>query len=132
MSETRIYHPFTLWEDYKAGFYDNISGVNKEYLMNKSIEMFKSAKLTRLYMMRVIDEWKYSCEHNLTNPAMNRIAYIGQGACCIYANVPSTITMEAWSKLTKEVQNRSNQIAKEVIKYWVQNNKYIQLCLRLD
>ena len=39
-----------------------------------------SEDLTRENMMRVISEWKYSCEHNLTNESLNRIAYIGQAA----------------------------------------------------
>ena len=31
------------------------------------------------------------------------IAYLGQGACCLYAEVPSTVTMEAWNLLDKEI-----------------------------
>ena len=36
----RIYHPYWLWEDHKAGFYENCSGENKELLILKGIEMF--------------------------------------------------------------------------------------------
>lgn len=128
----RIYHPYWLWEDHKNGFYDNISGEKKKFLLQKSIEMFNNEKLTKEYMNRVILEWTYSCEHNLTNDSLNKIAYIGQSACCIYAGVPSTITMEAWSFLSEEVKKRSDKIAFEVIKNWESNNKYIQLCLKLD
>lgn len=128
----RIYHPYWLWEDYKAGFYDNVSGEQKKILLLKVVEMFNSKQLTKQNMLRVINEWTYSCEHNLTNDSLNKIAYIGQGACCLYAGVPSTITMEAWSLLTNEVKERSNKIALEVINEWENNNKYIQLCLKLD
>lgn len=128
----RIYHPYWLWEDYKAGFYDNLSGSEKQNKIDKVIEMFNSKELTETYMDRVITEWKYSCEHNLTNESMNKIAYIGQAACCLYDNIPSTITMEAWSLLSKEVKERSNDIAEQILNTWINNNKKIQLCLNLD
>lgn len=69
-------------------------------------------------MTRVCSEWVFSCEHNLTNSSMNKIAYIGQAACCLYAGVPSTITMEAWSLLDKSVQDKANEIAERVLKKW--------------
>lgn len=128
----RIYHPYWKWEDHKAKFYDNCSGTIKEELIKKGIEMFNSEKLTRENMFFVVDNWKYSCEHNLSNPSINKIAYIGQGACCVYASIPSTVTMELWNKLTKEVQERANEIAKEAIERWNNQNKFIQLCLNID
>ena len=131
VEKNRIYHPWNLWEDYKAGFYDNCSGEEKKQKIDKVIEMFSSAELTEKYMRRVITEWKYSCEHNLTNSSMNKIAYLGQGACCLYASIPSTVTMEAWSKLTKEVQDRSNSIAEKILTEWNNRNKNLQLCLNI-
>jgi hypothetical protein len=128
----RIYHPYWLWEDYEAGFYENCSGEQKQVYIEKIIEMFNSEKLTLESMFSVVDNWKYSCEHNLTNNSMNGIAYIGQGACCIYCGAPSTITMECWSKLTKEVQERANKNALQAIERWKENNKFIQLCLNID
>jgi hypothetical protein len=131
VSTKRIFHPYTMWEDYKAGFYDNCSGDKKTEVLQRSIDMFNSMDLTKKNMNLVIETWKYSCEQNLTNPSMNKIAYIGQGACCIYGGVPATITMEAWSHLTDEVKDRSNELAKEVITKWNNNNKKIQLCLNI-
>ena len=128
----RIYHPYWLWEDYKNGFYDNISGDKKQEFISKVLEMFNSKELTILNMNRVIEEWKYSCEHNLTNESLNRIAYIGQSACCIYAGIPNTITMEAWNLLDEKIKDRSNKIAENILNKWLKNNKYIQLCLNLD
>lgn len=128
----RIYHPYWLWEDYMNGFYDNCSGTVKNNYINKCLEMFNSYDLTKENMFYVVDNWKYSMENNLTNPSMNHIAYIGQSACCNYANIPSTVTMECWSLLSKEIQHQANEIAEESIKRWNDNNKFIQLCLKLD
>lgn len=128
----RIYHPYWLWEDYKFGFYDNCSGETKKQYLKDVVSFFNDPYLTEEYMKRVVDEWIYSCEHNFTNEAMNKIAYLGQSAVCLWKGIPNTVTMEAWSLLTKEVQNRSNEIAKEIINYWINKNKNIQLCLKLD
>lgn len=130
-SNKRVFHPYTLWEDYPSGFYNNCTGADKDVMLARSIEMFNDSALTKKYMSKVIETWKYSCEQNLTNPSMNKIAYIGQGACCLYAGVPSTVTMEAWSHLTDKVKERSNNLAKEVISKWTNDNKKIQLCLNI-
>lgn len=131
VSKNRIYHPYTLWEDYKAGFYDNVSGETKKQMIDTVVDFFCNPILTRNFMMKVVKEWKYSCEHNLTNESMNKVAYIGQSACCIYAGIPSTITMEAWSKVPKENQLQADEIALDVIEYWKKQNKKIQLCLNI-
>jgi hypothetical protein len=114
----RIYHPYTLWEDYKAGFYDNVSGKAKQSKIDKVLEMFNSSKLTEKYMNKVIDEWVYSCEHNLTNESMNKIAYIGQAACCLYAGVPCDLTMRGWKLLSQDIRDRSDKIANKLINKW--------------
>jgi hypothetical protein len=131
-TQSRIYHPYWLWEDYKLGFYDNISGEQKKQMISKVLEMFNSKSKTKEMMFYVVDNWKYSCEHNLTNESLNKIAYIGQAACCVYSNIPNSVTMEAWSLLSDEVKSRSNKIALSAIKRWNENNKLIQLCLNLD
>ena len=123
----RIYHRYEYWEDYKAGFYNNISGVNKDLMINKVVELFSSSELTETYMNKVIEKWKYSCEHNLTNLSLNRIAYLSQSACCIYAGVPSSITMEAWHLVSEENRNNANKIAEKIINNYEKN---LQLCLR--
>lgn len=115
----RIYHHYEKWEDWKCGFYDNCTGEVKEELTKKVVEMFSSEDLTREFMSKVISDWPNSCEHNLTNEAMNKIAYIGQSACCIFGGVPNTVTMEAWSKLPKDVRDRADQIAEETLNTWI-------------
>lgn len=128
----RIYHPYWMWEDYKAGFYNACSGQQKKEKIEKVLEMFNDPVKTKENMMFIINNWKYSCEHNLTNESLNKIAYIGQSACCVYAGVPYTVTMEAWSLLSDKVKHRSDEIAKKAIEQWFKQNKRIQLCLNLD
>jgi hypothetical protein len=119
----RIYHHYNKWEDYKSGFYNNTSAKEKEKYISKVFDLFNNEELTNKYMSKVINEWKCSCEHNLTNLSMNRVAYIGQAACCIYANVPNLITMYAWKFLSDDVRTRSDKIALKKILIWEQNQK---------
>jgi hypothetical protein len=114
----RVYHPYDKWEDYEAGFYNNASASEKSLMIEKVVELFTNPENTRKYMNKVIREWFYSCEQNLSNSAMNKIAYLGQGACCLYAGVPSTVTMEAWSSVPEENQVEANNIAIEVLSKW--------------
>jgi hypothetical protein len=128
----QIFHHYELWEDYKCGFYNNCSGEQKKELIKKVVDIFSNENLTRKYMEKVISEWKYSLEHNLTNPSINKIAYIGQSACAIAFNIPNTITMEAWRYVSIENRNKADKIALESIKKWKESNKEIQLCLNMN
>jgi hypothetical protein len=133
MKIQQIYHPYYLWEDYKCGFYDNISGVNKDNLTKQVVLFFENDNLVQEYMQKVIKQWVNSCEHNLSNLSMNRIAYLGQAASCIYCAAPSLITMNAWSYVNQVSQNKANEIAQTIINKWeVEFIKNKQLCLKLN
>ena len=91
-------------------------------MIEKVVELFSSAELTEHYMSQVISSWPYSCEHNFTNNALNRVAYLGQAACCIYAGIPSSITMEAWAEVPKQCQDIACQIAERLIVSWLKTH----------
>ena len=118
MEIQRVYHPYNLWEDYKHCFYDNCSGEEGKTKKQLAIDLLSNEECLNVYMGRIIKEWFYSCEHNLTNPAMNKIAYIGQAACSLYANIPNTITMDAWGELTDEQKSTADKVALSKLKEW--------------
>jgi len=120
----RVYHKWEMWECYKAGFYNNTQGLDRENKIKLVLGLFQSKTLTIEYMRKAIVLWPYSCNHFLSNINMNRIAYIGQAACCLYGAVPNLITMEAWSLLSIETQTQADNIAKSIIREWEQNKKY--------
>ena len=117
----RLYHNYKLWEDYKSGFYEIIQGPEREIKINHALGLFNSEELTTKFMNKVINEWPYSCDQFLSNIHINRIAYIGQAACCIFKEVPNLVTMEAWNMLSNPIQKRSDSIAFSVLKQWRQN-----------
>lgn len=116
----RIYHRWENWECYPAGFFSEHppEGLTFDDCQNKYKEFLSNTKLFKEYAYRVIDEWKNSCEHNLTNPNMNRIAWMGQSAMCIYSGIPSKFR-GGYFLLTPEQQQNANQTALEVINYWM-------------
>lgn len=118
----RIFHPHEKWECLKAGFYANTfpgktkDECEKEYAQFLSdIDRFKEA------MQSVIIEWKYSCEHYLTNQAMNRIAWMGQSAMCYATGIPA-VFRGGFNLLTSEQQEKADEAALEYLNKWLVEN----------
>lgn len=128
----QVFHPYNVWEDYKHGFYENISGKPKQEMIKKVVDFFSDPNQVEEIMFRVVKEWFYSCEHNLTNNGMNKIAYIGQASLSYLHNVPATITMEAWSSVPKEYQDSSNEIAQRAYNFWLEEYERIILMRSQD
>lgn len=117
----RVFHRYEKWECFNDGFFSN-SIDDKENLKQHVVELFTDPAETEKQMNLVIDKWPHSCEHNLSNPSMNRIAWLGQAACCLYAEVPFKITMEAWSMVPKEFRDIADSIADKTIKKYLSNH----------
>ena len=127
----RVYHRYEYWECFKAGFFKNKSGKEKSELSNKVVELFENAKETEKYMRKVVETWTYSTEHNFTNLALNRVAWLGQAACCIYSGIPYQITMESWRLVSEKSRIEACEIAERIIKEFEQSQSKKQLCLKL-
>ena len=120
----RIYHHWEKWECYKHGFYSIVSNAQKQDYKNLVLSFFDDAKSTEFYMQKVVDNWLYSCEHFLSNVSMNRVAWLGQAACCLCHKVPNLVTMYYWKFLDAETQDIANKIAETIIHQWEQKIKY--------
>ena len=121
----RIYHNHDKWEEVKYNMYGDCENKNKDMLTNKVIHFFNTKYLIEKYMAFVVDNFKYSCEHNFTNPSMNKIAWLGQAAVAVWSNIPEDITRNAWNFLNKETQDRANNLAKNEIERWKSCQKSI-------
>ncbi len=118
----RIFHTFDKWECHKAGFYAS----KKDGMTSDECEMAYAEYLSddarfREGLNGVISEWKHSCEHYLTNKAMNRIAWIGQAAMCYSTGVPSKYC-SGFNLLTQSQQDNANATALEAINEWMRKN----------
>jgi hypothetical protein len=115
----RIFHPYNLWEEVKYGMYDNdFTGLDKDVLIDKAVNLLSSPETLRHYMLRTTEEWPYSSEQNMTAGGRNKQAWLGQAACCLFASVPEDYTKLAWSLLTDEQRTEANKVADEVFAIW--------------
>lgn len=120
--ENRIFHTYEKWECYRAGFYaTTMDGMTKAQC-EESYRVFLS-DIPRFgkALEGVITEWKHSCEHYLTNAAMNRIAWLGQASACYDMGIPSTFR-SGFFLLTEEEQEAANLCALEYLNRWLLAN----------
>jgi hypothetical protein len=121
----RIYHPYWKWEDFENGLYD----LEKEYSEKEECELANKAKSllsnnTEFYniALKVISEWTFAAEQNLTNKNRNRQAWIGQASCCYKYKIPERITKYGWRLLSLDEQKNANKIADKIIIQWEQQH----------
>ena len=74
-------------------------------------------------MRLIIDQWRNSCEHNLTNERMNRTAWMGQAAVCYKYSVPARYR-GGYNLLTDLQKQAADDAALEIINVWMANNNY--------
>jgi hypothetical protein len=122
--ENRIFHTHDKWECYKAGFYaTHKDGMNKKQCEDSYRIFLSDIPRFAAALEKVITEWKHSCEHYLTNAAMNRIAWLGQAALCYDMGIPSTFR-GGFFLLSPEQQESANKCALEYLNKWlVANNR---------
>jgi len=121
--EGRIFHTFDQWECHKAGFYKLTPPPG--YSASQCREMYRDflADLPRFgaALERVTTEWVNSCEHYLTNSAMNRIAWLGQASMCLETGVPSEFRA-GYFLLTEDQQKAADALALEWLNKWLERH----------
>lgn len=120
---TRIYHPWDVWEDYKHNFYGGVKNFRKEKTLEKYAALLQDLKAFEQALIVITDTWKYSCEHNLSNESMNRIAYLGQAAMALVFNVPHNVCMGGFNLLTAEEQKAADAMAQKYLDIWIRRQE---------
>lgn len=118
----RVFHTFEKWECHKEGFYNS----TKDGMKKAECEQFYADFLSDLdrfdkALNGVITGWKNSCEHYLTNSALNRITWLGQAAVCYESGIPSTFC-GGFNLLTEKQQQEANLKALEYLNKWLVSN----------
>jgi hypothetical protein len=120
--ENRIFHTYDKWECFKAGFYNTtkegytqFQGEREYYLLLSDEDTFRNA------LQGVITEWKYSCEHYLTNKSMNRIAWLGQASLSYAKGIPA-VYRGGFNLLSEEQKESANRLAFEYLNKWLVAN----------
>lgn len=117
----RVFHTYDKWECYKHNFYGSSKeGMSKEECLYKYAELLRDTDGFAKALEYIINTWKYSCEHYLTNPSMNRIAWLGQAYLAYKENIPSCMS-SGFSLLTPQEQDSANNVALNYL------NKYLKM-----
>jgi len=121
----RIYHTWDKWECYRAGFFEPgpPDGFDDQACETIYAMLLRDIKEFKRVMMCIISEWPNSCEHNLTNERMNRIAWMGQSALCYKYKIPAKYR-GGYNLLTEDEQQRADDAALEIINVWMSRNGY--------
>jgi len=118
----RIFHTYDKWECHKAGFYKpNLEGKTTDQCKEMYRDFLSDCDLFAEVLEGVITQWKNSCEHYLTNFAMNRIAWLGQAAMCYHSGVPSKFC-GGFNLLTEKQQDDANRVALDALNKWLLAN----------
>lgn len=120
----RIFHTYDKWECHKAGFYKSTKdGWSHEQSETEFKRILSDQDLFSEILNKLIIDWKFSCEHYLTNTSMNRIAWLGQAAVCYHSGVPSRYS-SAWFDIDAETRDKANATALKYLNKWMVLNNY--------
>lgn len=121
--ENRIFHTHDKWECAKAGFYDTKppAGMTAEGCKSAYRDFLADSGRFEAALDGLTKEWVHSCEHYLTNSAMNRIAWLGQAAACYDMGIPAEYR-GGFSYLTPSQQDAANEIALKYLNRWLVAN----------
>lgn len=115
----RVFHTWDKWECYRAGFYAERP---KDMTQEEGEEMYRTflADISRFEeaLRSVTSEWRFSCEHYLTNDRMNRIAWLGQASVVYAMGIPSCCR-GGYHKLTEEQKQAADALALKYLNLWL-------------
>lgn len=118
---TRIYHTWDKWECYRAGFFEDKppKGMTRPDAVDAYATFLRDGARFADAAARVIAEWPMSCEHNLTNENMNRLAWIGQASMCLATGIPAAFR-GGFNRLTEQAQYDADQVALRALNTWLE------------
>ena len=120
---SRIFHHYEKLEEFHDGMWRNTNGDTRKLHVEASASLMKDARAFKAGMMRALEEWPLSCEHNLSAENVNRIAWLGHAGCCVAVGSPEDCTRVAWHTLNKAEQDAANAAAADVLARWTDANQ---------
>lgn len=114
----RIYFDFRELEEFHSGMWRIVRGSDRAKNALAAARLMRDSVAFKAAMMRALDEWPKSCEHNLTADGVNKLAWLGHAGNCIEHGGPEENTRIGWHQLAKEEQDEANRVAQEVLEEW--------------
>lgn len=119
----RILHTWDKWECYRAGFHAERppGGMSQEDGERAYREFLADVSRFEATLAEVTSEWKFSCEHYLTNDRMNRIAWLGQASLAKALGIPA-VCRGGYQMLTEGQKYAADQMALKYLNRWLEAN----------
>lgn len=126
----RILHTWDKWECYRAGFHAERppGGMSHEDGEAAYREFLADLDRFERTLQQVTSEWRFSCEHYLTNERMNRVAWLGQASLARALGIPA-VCRGGYQQLTSEQKYAADQMALKYLNKWLESNGRHQVML---
>lgn len=118
-NKNRIFHTHDKWELVEYGFFNNNHPrLSAEQCKHRYMEFLQDLDLFENTLYELFEKCPNSCEHNLTNAALNRIAWLGQAAVSFKYQIPA-IFCSGFNLLSDEEQDSANEVALNALNKWL-------------
>lgn len=111
----QVYIPYWEWEDWINGMWNKGS----DDQLQAAIEFTGDHLRYGEAMKEVIVAWPRTMLNSLTNPSINKRAFLGHCAVCYKLGIPESITRAAWKRLTDEQRISADKVAQETVNEWM-------------
>lgn len=123
MKIDQVYIPYWEWEDYHAGMWAK----GDESLLQKAIDFTGDHLKYGNAMKEVVNAWARTMLNSLTNPNINRRAFLGHCAVCYKLGIQESITRQAWKMLTDQQRYEADKVAQQTIDNWLHDYRSKQV-----
>lgn len=123
----QVWIPYWDWEDWKHGMWRKLPKEQEAEMLERCIEFTGNWVLYGEWMQRVVQEWPLTMLNSLTNPSVNKRAFIGHCACSLAFGCPEYITRMAWKELTDQQRLDADDIAEITYHEWKNNRLHQQM-----
>lgn len=118
---TQVYIPYHKWEDFISGMWRTVDKETEQDMLIKAIVFTGDHELYGSAMKEVVGVWKNTMLNSLTNPSINKRAFLGHCAVQYKIGIPEYITRMAWKQLSDRRRELADGVAQKTINEWTIN-----------
>jgi hypothetical protein len=121
----QVWIPYWQWEDWLNGMWHTLPQRDEPVMLQRAILFTGNYKIYGAAMRAVIKQWPNTMLNSLTNPSINKRAFLGHCACSFAINCPEYITRQAWHLLSEQQRVKADNEAQQTIDLWLKKLKAI-------
>jgi hypothetical protein len=114
MKIKQVWVPYWEWEDWINGMWSK----GDDERLNEAIEFTGDHVKYGNAMKEVITAWPRTMLNSLTNPSINKRAFLGHCAVSFKLSIQESITRAAWKHLSDKQRYDADKVAQETIDGW--------------